>query len=99
MLNIKQSNYSNHLYFENNPSSREFQLDKCIKVLGMIARLKDRNQIIEDCCENFYGKSENGRIKAPETEAIKHSTNIATIKRLKSYYNYCLSNLKQFQST
>ena len=99
MLNLKQSNYSNHLRFEDRPNSKEFQLDKCIKVLGMIARLKDRNQIIEDCCENFYGKSENGRIKAPETEAIKYSTNIATIKRLKSYYNYCLSNLKQFQST
>ncbi len=39
------SNYHAHLYFESDPSSREYKLNKCIEVLGLIARLKDRNTL------------------------------------------------------
>lgn len=93
---LTQTNFQKHLYFENNPKSKEFKLDKCIKVLAMIAQLKDRNQTIFNMCDNFYGRSENGKVKAPEREAIKFNRNLEVIERLKKYYNYCLSNVGVF---
>lgn len=67
-----------------------------VKVLAMIAQLKDRNQTIFNMCENFYGRSENGKVKAPESESVKFNRNLETIERLKQYYNYCLSNVGAF---
>lgn len=93
---LTKTNFQKHLYFEKNPKSKEFQLDKCIKVLAMVAQLKDRNQAILNMCDNFYGRSENGKVKAPEREAYKFNRNLATIERLKKYYNYCLSNVGRF---
>lgn len=92
----KLSNYHKHLYFEERPKSKEYQLDKCIKVLAMIAKLKDRNDRIRNFGETYYGKSANGNVYAPESEYIKYTKNIETIKRLKSYYNYCLTNVNKF---
>ena len=92
----KLSNYQKHLYFEKRTQSKEYALDKCIKVLALIAKLKDRNERIRNYGETYYGKSANGNAYAPESEYIKYVKNIEIIKRLKSYYNYCLSNLKNF---
>ncbi len=91
------TNYQNHLYFEEIKDSKEFALDKCIKVLGLIARLKDRNQSISDMCVEAYGRSANGSILAPKYESDKYKRNLATIRRLKSYYNYCISKLEPFK--
>ena len=93
---LTQTNFQKHLHFENNPKSKEFKHDKCIKVLAMIAQLKDRNQNILNMCEEFYGRSKNGKVKAPEREANKFNRNLETIERLKRYYNYCLSNIGVF---
>jgi hypothetical protein len=92
-----QSNYQKHLYFDNTPTSKEFSLDKCIKVLGLIAILKDKNQSIINFSNEFYGKNENGMINTTEREFAKFNNNLETIKRLKSYYNYCLSKVKSFK--
>lgn len=97
-MELTQTNFQKHLYFENNPERKEFKLDKCIKVLAMIAQLKDRNQSILNMCDNFYGRSESGKVVAPERESIKFNKNLETIKRLKKYYNYCLSNVGVFLS-
>lgn len=93
---LDNSNYSKHLYFENTPKSKEFALDKCNKVLAMIARLKDRNKRIEDYCLNFYGRDSQGKIKATENYLLKINENLETIKRLKTYYNYCINKLEKF---
>lgn len=90
------SNYQKHLYFENSPNSSEYTLDRCMKVLAMIAKLKDRNQLICDMCENFYGRDSSGFIKTNECELKKYMGNLETILRLKRYYNFCLSRVLKF---
>ena len=85
-----QSNYQKHLYFEQRPESREYRLDKCIKILALIAQLNDRNQAIRDYCEEFHGRSELGLLLAPQREHDRYNKNLGTIKRLKQYYNSCL---------
>jgi len=92
----KQTNYQKHLYFENLPNSKEYALNKCIGVLGIIAKLKDRNRAIAETCEQYYGRDENGKIKATDKEAGKFNRNLAAIARLKNYYNTCIEKLKKF---
>ena len=93
------TNYQNHLYFEQSPKSKEYALNKCIVVLGMIAKLKDRNVAIKDYCNKFYGTDVNGSIKAPEKEANDFERNIKMIKRLRKYYNYCLARVENFSAS
>jgi hypothetical protein len=93
---LGRNNFTNHLHFENHPNSRVFQLDKCGKVLEMIARLKDRNIDLAETCEMLYGRNERGRIMCSESMQIKYNKNVETIKRLKSYYNYLIDGLKKF---
>lgn len=84
------TNFQKHLYFENNPSSREYALDRCMKVLAMIAKIKDRNQLISDMYDNLLSDS----IKTIEYKKFKN--NLEMIKRLEGYYNYCLSRVFKF---
>lgn len=94
---FSDTHYKKHLYFEGNPNSREFQLDKCIKVLAMIARLKDRNTNIINTCEFIYGKHENGRVRVTERDLLRFNRNLEMIERLKGYFNYCLSKVNKFK--
>ena len=93
------TNYQNHLYFEQSPKSKEYALNKCIVVLGMIAKVKDRNAAIKDYCERFHGRDVNGSIKATEKEAKDFEQNIKMIKRLRQYYNYCLARVEKFKAS
>lgn len=86
MQTEKLSNYQKHLYFENDVNSKEYQLNKCIVVLGLIAKVKDRLNR-----KQSYGFSFNDETR---TEEIKH--NLRLIRRLFSYYNYCLTKVKTF---
>lgn len=82
------SNYETHLYYENNPNSEEYKLNKCINVLGLIAILKDRNRNIIQVYKTFYQNDKlEGKLKKD------FDKNKEMINRLKSYYNYCLSKL------
>lgn len=93
-----QTNYQKHLYFEENTNSKEFALSRYISVLGMIAQLRDRNQAILESCETLYGRNENGKVIAPSTEVDMYDKHHAMIKRLKNYYNFCLSRLTIFNT-
>jgi hypothetical protein len=96
MQEPKVSYFQKHLYFEKYPNSKEFQLDKCNKILEMIAKLKDRNVSIYEVSKQFHGTDSQGRIKTTEPEFIKFQRNAETISRLESYYNNCLSKLTKF---
>lgn len=91
---MANKNYENHLYFE--PYSKEYMLNRCIKILGMIAKLKDRNERLINFCEKIYGVSENGLIKSDNKRAYQYEKNKKTIRRLKSYYNNLISRLDRF---
>ncbi len=67
------SQFRDHLYYEDKPESKEYQIMKCFEVLGLIARAEDR--IISGMRPRSY---------------------IATISRLKKYYDYCVSNIEKF---
>jgi hypothetical protein len=95
MQTIKPNYYSKHLNFEPYPNSREWKLDRCNKVLEMISRLKDRNFDIADTCERFYGRRD-GNIVCPDNMSIKYHRNLATIERLKKYFNFCLERVNKF---
>lgn len=95
-LTKRKTNFQKHLNFEDYPESKEFKLNKCVKVLSMIARLKDRNQDIIRECNYLYGKSKDGKNLASEVEFEKFNKNLELINRLKKYYNYCLSNVGAF---
>jgi hypothetical protein len=90
------SNFQKHLYFENFPNSKEFQLDKCNKILEMIAKLTDRNDSITEYSLKFYGVNANGNIRTTEREMVKYQNNLKTIERLKNYFNASLSQISQF---
>lgn len=85
--------FQKHLYFD--ADSREYQLGKCMKVLEMIARVKDKIDEIEQHCIKFYGFNEYGRLQGSESDNLKYAKNKATLKRLKSYYNYCLTKINK----
>ena len=40
------TNYRKHLWYEDDKNSREWQLQKCYNILGLVARVKDK---IDDC--------------------------------------------------
>lgn len=87
----KLSNYQKHLYFENDVNSKEYQLHKCIAVLGLIAKVKDRLCRIN----NFVDSESFAFVNAKSyTEKIKH--NSLLISRLHDYYNYCLTKVNKF---
>lgn len=88
------SHYQKHL----NPQEKsiEYAINRCMNVLAMIAKLKDRNRTIENMCEDIFGKNEDGLIIAGDIEAEKHLKNLKMIRRLKAYYNSCLSRVEGF---
>lgn len=88
--------YKKHLYFEQRTQSKEYQLDKCMKVLELIARVKDRNQNIREFCENCFGTNSTGNIITTQAELDKYNFNLEVIKRLQKYYNNLIQNLKRF---
>ena len=95
---IKQAkNFEQHLYFENRINSREYAIDRCMKVLGMIARLKDRVEKTEIMCENLYGRNEEGVIMASNIEFKIHKRALEMIERLKKYYNFCVLRINMFE--
>lgn len=40
---MTETNFQKHLYFETRPNSEEYKINACMKILEMIASLKDRN--------------------------------------------------------
>ena len=93
---ITDTYFKKHLYFESHPNSREYKLDRCMKVLGMIAQLRDRNRRIELFNEQIYGRTDNGHLLASESDCNEYILNTKKIQRLKGYYNYCLSKLESY---
>lgn len=99
MMTKNLSNYYKHLHFENRPDSKEYALNRCIEVLGMIAIVKDRNLTIEQLSAELYGKSDTGNIITSEREYKRYQWNKKVIERLKRIYNYRLSLLLPFKRT
>lgn len=79
--------YSEHLYFENRPESREYAIDKCMRVLGMIAMVKDRILRLKGQIDRMYGYSTVVKYKD------KLNNDYAILSRLEQYYNYCIGKL------
>ena len=96
MSYTKTTNFHKHLYFENKKDSREYQLNKCIKVLELISILKDKNDEIRNFSELMFGKNKDGKTITNEKELNNFNKNVEMINRLKKYYNYCISKLKPF---
>jgi len=93
---ITDTYFKKHLYFESRPNSLEYKLDRCMKVLGMIAQLRDRNSHIESHSIKMYGRTDTGKIQVSESDYNNYIRNTKTIIRLKGYYNYCLSKLESY---
>ena len=60
-------NYRKHLYFESDLESREYAIDRCMRILGLIARCKDsdsrkNNQVLIQRLENKFNNA-LGKIK------------------------------------
>lgn len=89
------SHYKLHLNFENRPHSKEYLLDRCIKVLSMIAVINDKILYTEiklkDCATSdsflYYSKEQF-------TELLKSKKLVKA--RLQQYYNYRLSLVTKF---
>lgn len=79
--------YREHLYFENRPESREYAIDKCMRVLGMIAMVKDRILRLKGQIARMYGYSTVVKYKD------KLNNDYAILSRLEQYYNYCIGKL------
>lgn len=90
------SHYKNHLYFENNKDSKEYQLNKCISILGIISIVKDRNETIKEFCKEVYGLDANGKVLTTPDYLERYNHNLDVINRLKKYYNYCLNKVEKF---
>ena len=58
----------------------------------MIAVLNDRNQTIK----NHGSINSNGKVVVSVTFESKYNANLATMARLKLYYNNCLTKLDKF---
>lgn len=74
-------NYKHHIHFSEDRNSKEYALDKCMKILGLIAQVKDRMEVVK----RYSGTN--------DTRFITYGK---TISRLKKYYNYALSNVVKF---
>lgn len=93
------TNFRKHLYFETLPESREYLLNKCIDILGLIASLKDRQEDIRETAQSVYGVNNEGKLMASPDMVEKYKRNNATMKRLKQYYNYRLLKVANFKIT
>jgi len=89
------SHYKLHLNFESRPNSKEYLLDRCMKVLEMIAVINDKildTEIkLKDCATSdsflYYSKDQF-------TELLKWKKLVKA--RLQQYYNYRLSLVTKF---
>lgn len=88
---MQNSNYKNHLYFEDRKESKEYALNKCIKILALIAILKDKNESNRSFYNDIYGEN-----RMPLSESVKYRQNLKTIKRLRGYYNNLIKKLGMF---
>lgn len=85
-----------HLYYEGNKASKEYQIAKCMKILEMIAILRDRNANIKEFCKDVFGTSKSGAVLASNEYHKKYNNNLETIARLKQYYNSSIGKLQLF---
>jgi hypothetical protein len=88
--------FKQHLYFEQDKTSKEYKLDRAMKVLAMIAQVRDRNKQIVDFSRMVYGTNTDGKVLTTESEKAKHRHNREVIKRLKRYYNWCVRQIESF---
>lgn len=79
-------NLKKHLNFEKQENSKEFKLNRCMSILGMIAILKDRNSIIHEHTGNLFCYKNFAKLQA----------NLKTIKRLEGYFDYSLKKIDKF---
>lgn len=82
MKHFELGNLINHLWYENNKSCKEFALNKCVKILGNIAKAKDRISNLQRF-DDAYSRE-------------KIYTLEKAIKRLEIYYNTCINRLEKF---
>lgn len=94
MKPILKTFFQSHLYFDEN--SKEYALDECMKILGLIARVKDRNNDIIEMSRKFYGCTEKG-VRTTESEFDRYEKNKLIINRLQRYYNNKITNLVKFK--
>ncbi len=89
------SYYKFHLNFESRPNSREYLLDRCIKVLAMIAKTKDRILIIETEIRKRENTREFFFYPIGQYRELFESKQ-KVLSRLQQYYNYRLSLVTKF---
>lgn len=95
MKNLKNF-FQSHLYFEENKQSKEYAHDECMRILGLIARLKDRNNDIIEMSRKFYGCTGKG-VRTTALEFERYEKNKYIINRLQIYYNNKITNLAKFK--
>lgn len=90
------NHYKRHLNFEFDKSSKEYHLWKCNEILGMIARMKDRNEDLQNTCIKAYGLNGQGKPKWDIDSYNQAKWNLQIIARLQSYFNATLKKVGQF---
>ena len=65
-------NYRKHLYFESYPESREYSINRCMSILGLIARCKDSfaRKNNKELIQRLENKFNNALKKIKEFENI-----------------------------
>lgn len=76
------NNLIKHLYFENDKTSKEYSLNRCLKILENIAKAKDRVSNLQKFDDEYSRE--------------KIYTLEKAIKRLEIYYNTCINRLGKF---
>ena len=89
------SYYKYHLNFENSPNSKEYLLDRCIKVLAMLAIMNDR---INDTFHKIkhYNSGKASLYYSKEYLYKFYEYQLKVKARLEQYYNYRLSLVTKF---
>lgn len=91
------TNYHKHLYFEKEKDSKEYAIAKCMNILGLIARVKDRNAEILENAERYGGRSHEGKLLVYRSDLDKIRFNKEVINILQRYFNNCLHKVKRFE--
>lgn len=90
------NHYKRHLNFEFDKSSKEYQLWKCNEILRMIARVKDRNEDLQNTCIKVYGLNGHGTPRWDIDSYTQVKWNLKIISRLQQYFNNTLNKIARF---
>ena len=85
--------FNEFLYWENKPNTRTYQLHRCLAILEMQAKFKDRMMQIKEDSIKFYG-IQGDKIKTTKEDSKRYHNYKRCVELLDRYYNASVGMLK-----